>query len=429
MNSVLFLAFQICFADPVVIDSIGDVGKYTSIGFGYGESIISYYDVTNGNLKCYIEGEIEIVDTLGNVGMYTSLAVITERFENFPCISYYDETNGDLKYAYLDSSGWNIEKVDTAGDVGLYTSVDLDSSNYPHISYYDVTNGDLKYAYWNGTYWNIEKIDTFGDVGQYSSLELDTLQYPHISYYDKTNGDLKYAHLDSSGWNIEKVDTIADVGKYTSIFINTHGDPIDRGLHITYYDSTNGDLKHAYWDRMAWKIWYSDTVGDVGKWTSLPSGPHGWGYSYYDATNKDLKFHGSPEDTEGDVGKYSSLCVPGDFLCISYYDATHGDLKLGWWGGGVEEFDNSKKPSAYLYQNYPNPVIRGVTIPYEIVKDSYVSIKIYDVTGKLVTTLVNQWRGKGKHFATWNPIELPKGIYFYQLKMGDYVTTKMMILL
>ena len=54
-----------------------------------------------------------------------------------PHISYYDVTNGDLKYAFFDTA-WHIETVDTNGDAGKFTSLALDADSKPHISYYDV---------------------------------------------------------------------------------------------------------------------------------------------------------------------------------------------------------------------------------------------------------------------------------------------------
>ncbi|HHT9109395.1 MAG TPA: Ig-like domain-containing protein, partial [Candidatus Wunengus sp. YC64] len=61
-------------------------------------------------------------------------------------ISYYDVTNGDLKYAADASGSWVATTVDSDGDVGLYTSTALDTSGNAYISYFDNTKGDLKYA-------------------------------------------------------------------------------------------------------------------------------------------------------------------------------------------------------------------------------------------------------------------------------------------
>jgi hypothetical protein len=417
--------------DIMVVDSIGDVGKYTSMGTGWCSPAVSYYDVTNGDLKCLVNGTPERVDSLGNVGMFTSLAVELPIPKDLIHIGYYDSTNGNLKYAHRDSSGWNIRNIDTAGNVGMYTSLELDRLNHPHISYYNATNGNLKYAYRDSIGWHIETIDMTGDVGRYSALGLDTLDYPHIGYYDATNGDLKYAHWNGSDWCIQHIDTLGDVGKYVSLLFWSEGWG-DAAIYVAYYDSTNGDLKSASWYEEEWHIRRVDSTDDVGKWCSLPSGPYIHdcsGPSYYDATNKDLKFWGRVQDGAGDVGAYSSLCIPGDYYEIVYYDATHGDLKYTWGGGAVEEISDNGRPSARLCSNHPNPITQSTRIDYETVRDCDVSVRIYDVTGQLVTILVGQWQARGKHAIVWNPTGLSGGIYFCRLQAGHDVATEKMTLL
>jgi len=94
--------------------------------------------------------------------------------------------------------------------------------------------------------------------------------------------------------------------------------------------------------------------------------------------------------------------------------------------------DNSEKgiPQEFaLMQNYPNPFNPSTTIEYQITEYGLVSIKIFDVLGKEVRTLVNEEKSIGTYEINWNAENLPSGVYFYQLKAGNYVETKKMILM
>lgn len=189
------------------------------------------------------------VDTVGNVGSFTSAALIDGK----PAISYYDDTNDDLKYAYSStadgSSGWTAITVDAPGSVGWFTSLAVINGK-PAISYRDNSNSDLKYAYSStadgSSGWTTVTVDSVGSVGVYSSLALVNGK-PAISYWDQTNHDLKYAYSStaegSSGWTAIAVDTVSFVGGYTSLL-----EMGDGTAAISYYDFTNQDLKYAWLD-------------------------------------------------------------------------------------------------------------------------------------------------------------------------------------
>jgi len=82
-----------------------------------------------------------------------------------------------------------------------------------------------------------------------------------------------------------------------------------------------------------------------------------------------------------------------------------------------------------LSQNYPNPFNPTTTIKYSVPKLSYVTLKVYDVLGSEVATLVNEEKPVGTYELSWSAANLPSGVYFYQLRVGEFVQTKKMLLL
>jgi hypothetical protein len=82
-----------------------------------------------------------------------------------------------------------------------------------------------------------------------------------------------------------------------------------------------------------------------------------------------------------------------------------------------------------LGQNYPNPFNPSTTISYKIPRDVFVSIKVYDVSGRVVATLVNETRKAGVYNTAFTAGNLSSGIYFYVLKAGDFLQAKKLVLL
>lgn len=86
-------------------------------------------------------------------------------------------------------------------------------------------------------------------------------------------------------------------------------------------------------------------------------------------------------------------------------------------------------PKAYeLGQNYPNPFNPSTTIEYSVPKDAAVTLKIYDVLGKEVATLVNEQKPTGTYIVNWNASNFSSGLYFYKLTAGEFTQTKKMFL-
>lgn len=81
-----------------------------------------------------------------------------------------------------------------------------------------------------------------------------------------------------------------------------------------------------------------------------------------------------------------------------------------------------------LFQNYPNPFNPSTTIKYQIPKESSITIKIFDMLGREVTTLLNAEQKAGEHEVVWDAKDFASGVYIYQIKAGDFSATRKMFL-
>jgi hypothetical protein len=82
-----------------------------------------------------------------------------------------------------------------------------------------------------------------------------------------------------------------------------------------------------------------------------------------------------------------------------------------------------------LHQNYPNPFNSATVIKYQVSETNFVTLKVYDVLGSEVVTLVNEKLPSGIYDVRFEAGELPSGDYFYKLKIGSFVETKKMVLM
>jgi len=85
--------------------------------------------------------------------------------------------------------------------------------------------------------------------------------------------------------------------------------------------------------------------------------------------------------------------------------------------------------SYLLEQCYPSPFNPTTTIKYSIPEPSKVSLVLFNLLGEEVATLVNEENVTGYYTVDFNAANLPSGVYFYQLRAGDFISTKKMILL
>ena len=90
---------------------------------------------------------------------------------------------------------------------------------------------------------------------------------------------------------------------------------------------------------------------------------------------------------------------------------------------------NHESPLTYsLKQNYPNPFNPSTKISYSISKQGFVSLKVYNILGKLVNTLVSEQKAAGNYSADFSGKDLQSGVYFYVLESEKFTKTMKMLL-
>ena len=337
-------------ATLTTLDRGENAGSYSSIAIGSdGLPVISYKKrLFNGDLMvshCLdlicSSATVTNVDSIGNVGDYTTIAIGSD---GLPVISYYARDKGDLKLAHCEDPACQnatIILVDSQGDVGAEASMAIGKDGLPVISYADRTNGNLKVVHCGDRACSSATFTTLVRMGAgagWSSIAIGGDGLPVISYHDSNNQDLKVAHCEDAACRrstITTVDSEGDVGKYPRLGIGGNG------LPVIIYQGRSGSHIALCEDAACNNATTSTMAIRVGPNTSLVIGEDGLPLiSYFNVLFKELgvahcqdpactSANRTTLDSEGNVGFQTSIAIGRDDLpVISYLDGTNDALKV-----------------------------------------------------------------------------------------------------
>lgn len=154
-----------------------------------------------------------------------------------------------------------------------------------------------------------------------------------------------------------------------------------------------------------------------------------------------LLFAGTNEGVFVSNNSGSSWDIVGDKTSVSFALFVFGPFLLSNGSSGVWRYplsqlvtnvaiqNNQIPASFYLDQNFPNPFNPSTIITYSLPVSSDVTLKIYDLLGREITTLVNKFQTPGIHTINFNAASLSSGIYLYKLTAGKFSQTKKLILI
>ena len=131
----------------------------------------------------------------------------------------------------------------------------------------------------------------------------------------------------------------------------------------------------------------------------------------------------------------SGLTIPYVNALTVYGSNLFAGTGDGVWKRSLSEITNvnqskGEAPKAFsLFQNYPNPFNPTTTISFSIASKSFVSLKVFDIVGRAVATIVSAEMSAGDHSLQWNAANEPSGLYFYRLQVGSFSETKKLTLI
>ncbi|MFA7289238.1 MAG: LamG-like jellyroll fold domain-containing protein [Melioribacteraceae bacterium] len=219
----------------------------------------------------------------------------------------------------------------------------------------------------------------------------------YVIYADKGNKELRFKATSTTGAarpGIPQADLV------TGQWINIVG--VFDGVNATVY--LNGVLKGSL------------PLGGTVKTGILPmlgkSGTTGT-VSYFSGSMDNVQIFNYALSQEEITNIYNSVRIPAIKVPVSVEDQTNGAI-----------------PNVYsLSQNYPNPFNPTTTINYQIPKEGIVQLRVFDILGREVSTLVNEVQTPGNHKVNFDGKYLSSGVYFYRLTSGSFVSTKKFILI
>jgi predicted GH43/DUF377 family glycosyl hydrolase len=147
----------------------------------------------------------------------------------------------------------------------------------------------------------------------------------------------------------------------------------------------------------------------------------------------------NPGQWDGNYIEPGALMLEGDSLRL-WYSGSLTPVSTNLWRighatapvipTGLFEIEDVASPDGYvLRQNYPNPFNPSTTIEFTLPKSDFVELKVYNILGKEVATLVSNKLNSGKHTFQFSGQNLASGVYYYQLAAGEFREVKKMILL
>ena len=268
----------------------------------------------------------------------------------------------------------------------------------------------------------------------------------HLIYWDKDLSTYSYRQINNHTFS-DHIANIPLVGYLSNILISSSNDmyllktgniDVPGKIKIRHYDANplapkNLQVTHSS-NNHPYLTWSANTEPDIDHYIVEKSYQGGWltlaqtTNTYYEDPYETYCTAPPPQQCEAGhtviyhvtaVDKHPFSSVPSEVK--TYVNGSYPDKQVA---------QNTELPDKYeLEQNYPNPFNPSTLISYQLKEKGFVSLKVYDMLGREVASLVNENQDEGKYSVIFNAANLPSGVYIYSLRVNDFVQNNKMTLM
>ncbi len=405
-----------------------------SYGGTYGKDVLysnngitwNQLTVADGLMKAICSDENGYLYVTGDKGIFISK-------NNGSTWSYLGNTIIVNAYSLFVTKGGKI-LVGTTQNCGVFRSTDegitwLEDASITNISAFaQIKNGTIFACTGNGIYQSSNNGENWSLCGLPNMQVLSIIEASNGNIYIGTKDNGVYCSTDfgqtweetNTGLNNKYVCALA-IDKNNYLYAGTYGD----GVYTTKVDTVVP---------VELTIFEADAK-DYGielKWTTATE-LNNKGFEIQRSNDK-INFekivfvYGHGSTTKTNEYSFTDKSVSRR---IHYYRLKQIDYDGTYKFSKIVEINFENTPREFsLAQNYPNPFNPTTTINYSIPQTSFVTIKVYDVLGNEITTLVNEEKKAGNYSTQFavGSMQLPSGVYFYRMQAGDFAETKKLIL-
>ncbi|MCF8241065.1 MAG: T9SS type A sorting domain-containing protein [Melioribacteraceae bacterium] len=331
-------------------------------------------------------------------------------------------SNSAVKYVN-GTNIYNIYQTKSSGLTGNYVQLS-NGDNFQEMFLHSFNNSSLPYSFDLTT---VESTTKSSTISQRFGRE-GILSYGRTEYYfavaDILNGEEVIEFVDLEDSPALTIDELNDA-LYTKAFMVLEGTPVYFSVMYGIADTTGtADLSEAEYVNYAVELIDESTGEVIGEYDNVT----------YDAENTSgRKLVAYEINTEGIGSREVRLRLAVNTNTDAVYtlgELVNDEQIITKQGTKTISYAGSLEVKEYaLSQNYPNPFNPTTNIMYQLPKEGRVVIKLYDILGREIQTLVNKHQPQGRYEFTFDGGKLSSGVYIYRITSGEFTASKKFILM